>query len=186
MNKKILSVHSLVVMALMVALSIVATRFLSIETPIIRVGFGFVPIVISAMYLGPMRAGIIGLIADLIGFALAGKGIFFPGFTFSAFLSGFIYGIFFEGEKAFSKVNLILGSVAVTVIVDFILNTLWLTILANNMTFEFFLTRFYSRLPGQLVMLVVKIVITILISETVFKRVRLKNVENFTLKNNKA
>ena len=183
MNKKTFSINSLVIMAIMVALSIVATRLLSITTPTLRIGFGFVPIVVAAMYLGPLRAGIIGLVADLVGFAIAPSGTFFPGFTFSAFLGGFIYGIFFEGEKAFNILNIILGVVVTTFIVDAILNTLWITLMAGNFTFNFFKVKLLARLVPQLIMMVIKIVVTVLISQTLFKRIRLRNVENFTLKN---
>lgn len=180
-NKSLFNAHSIVVMGLMIALSIVATRFLSITTPIIRIGFGFVPVVISAMYLGPTRAGIVAAIADVVGFSLFPKGTFYPGFTLTAFLGAFIGGLFFEGNKALNKINIIIGSIVVTFVCDALLNTLWISHLANNITWAFYSKSMLARLPGQGILLMTKIIFTLIFAEAVFKRFRMPNVERIKI-----
>lgn len=68
----------LVMMALFVAMEVILTRFLSIQTPTIRIGFGFVPIALSAILLGPWRGGLTAVLADLLGMLLFSKGMYFP------------------------------------------------------------------------------------------------------------
>ena len=53
--------------AILVAIEIVLNRFLSINTPGLKIGFSFVPIVIAAILFGPVKAGVIYALADLIG-----------------------------------------------------------------------------------------------------------------------
>ena len=74
MNKKF-DVRKLVQISLLIALQIILTRFCSIQTPIVRIGFGFVPVVIIASMYGPISAGVANGIADIIGALLImGKG----------------------------------------------------------------------------------------------------------------
>src|SRR3712207_6616484 len=78
-----------------IAIEIILTRFLSIQTPIIRFGFGFIPLSFSAMLFGPAAGAITGALAEIMGMMLFPKGAYFPGFTVSAALSGAIYGMYF-------------------------------------------------------------------------------------------
>ena len=43
----------LVIMAFLIALEIVLTRFCSINTPILRIGFGFLPVAMLGIMYGP-------------------------------------------------------------------------------------------------------------------------------------
>ena len=79
---------------LLVSMEIIFTRFLSFQTPIIRIGFGFIPIAFSAILFGPLIGGMAAAAADIIGMMIFPKGPYFPGFTLSAFLTGAIYGLF--------------------------------------------------------------------------------------------
>ncbi|QPG52822.1 folate family ECF transporter S component [Heyndrickxia coagulans] len=90
-----MNVKKIVFAGLFIALEVIFTRFLSIQTPIIRIGFTFIPTALSAVLLGPLFAGITAGLADIIGMVLfSGGAAYFPGFTLSAFLSGAIYGLF--------------------------------------------------------------------------------------------
>lgn len=92
----------MVFIAILVAIEVVLTRFFAIETPIIRVGFGFVPIALSAIIFGPIIGGITAATADVLGMLLFPKGVYFPGFTLSAFLTGLTYGLFlYNKPKSF-------------------------------------------------------------------------------------
>lgn len=93
--KRELSINTqqLVTMALLVALDIVLSRFGSINLWNTRIGFGFVPIVVAGMLLGPFKAAITAAVADIIGALLVPTGAFFPGLTVTAVLRGILYGV---------------------------------------------------------------------------------------------
>ncbi len=134
-----LKTRDLTTLATLIALEVLLTRFLSIETPTVRIGFGFIPIMICGMLYGPWVAGGTYAIADLIGVMLFPKAGFFPGFTLSAFIIGFLYGLFFK-KKPISIYRAIVCSLVVTICVHLFLNTYWLTIIVGKgwlgMSFE--------------------------------------------------
>ena len=69
--------RTLVTMALLIALEVVLTRFLSINLPIVRIGFGFLPVAIAAILFGPLWAGIGYAVGDLIGMLIWPTGAYF-------------------------------------------------------------------------------------------------------------
>ena len=87
-----INTQQLVTMALLVALDIVLSRFGSINLWNTRIGFGFVPIVVAGMLLGPTKAAVTAAVADIIGALLVPTGAFFPGLTVTAILRGILYG----------------------------------------------------------------------------------------------
>jgi len=91
---KKVKLKDIAIIALLIAMEVILTRFLSIQTPVVRIGFGFLPIVIVAMLYGPVYAGAAAAMADLLGAMLFPIGPYFPGFTFTAFLIGAVYGLF--------------------------------------------------------------------------------------------
>ena len=126
-EKKMSRTHRLVLMAMLAAVQIVLSRFLSINLWNLKIGFAFVPIALAGMLLGPMGAGLTGVVADLIGATLFPSGAFFPGFTLTAFATAFGYGFFLHMKQGMA---IILGAVLFSEIVGTILlNTLWISIL---------------------------------------------------------
>jgi len=95
-------------MAFLISLSIILTRILSVRIPLfgvegIRIGFGALPIIFAGVVFGPAAGGIVGAVADLIGYWINPIGAYMPHFTFTAFLTGFIPGLLifyvFKGNK---------------------------------------------------------------------------------------
>lgn len=89
-----ISTKKIVISALLIALSVVLTRVLAINTLIVKIGFGFIPIIVAALYLGPLYTGIIYAIADVVGTLMFPAGAYNPAFTVSNFLNGLVYGAF--------------------------------------------------------------------------------------------
>ena len=87
-----LPLKKLISISLLVALSIIAKRFLGYNDKIISVSFGFVPIAMAGMLFGPLGGVMAAVIADLIGALLFPTGPFNPGFTLAAALTGLTYG----------------------------------------------------------------------------------------------
>ena len=123
------------IIALLIAMEVILTRFLSIQTPVIRIGFGFLPIVIIAILYGPLYAGVAAAMADFLGALLFPIAAYFPGFTFTAFLTGFVYGIFLHNRKPGLKQSFLYISAAaliVTVGLQLALDTLWVSIITGS------------------------------------------------------
>ena len=149
----------IILSALMLTLSIVLSRFLSIKTPILTINFNFVPIILVAFLLGPKYTAIIAGLSDFIGAILFPFGEYFVGFTISSVLIGLIFGLALykkQGELSKKQLifRLILASVIETIFVKMILNTLWLVIMYNKAFFVLFGTRAIK----ELIMLPIQVV----------------------------
>ncbi len=106
------STHKIVYMAFLISLSIILTRILSIRIPFygvegIRIGFGGLPIIFAGLTMGPMAGGVVGALADLLGFWINPMGAYMPHFTITAFLTGFIpgflYWFVFRKQKTYPR-----------------------------------------------------------------------------------
>jgi len=123
----------MIFMALLISMEIVLTRFLSIQTPIVRIGFGFLPIAISGIMFGPVIGGITAAMADALGVLLfpSPAGPYFPGFTLSAFITGAIYGLMLY-KKPKTIIRIALAVLLIRVFIDLGLNTLWISIIIKK------------------------------------------------------
>lgn len=146
------NVNRLVIMGVLIAMDVILTRFLSIQTPITRIGFAFVARVIAAIILGPLQAAAVGGIADFVGMLAFPSGTYFPGFTLTAAMFGLIYGLFLH--KKVTPVRIVGAVVTSQIVCSLGLNTLWLTI----MTGSSFLALLSTRLIQALVTGAVQIV----------------------------
>jgi ECF transporter S component (folate family) len=117
--------------SLLVAIEIVLSRFLSISTPIVRIGFGFVPIVLIAILHGPVFAGIGAALADFLGAILFPIGAYFPGFTLVAGLVGICYGLFLY-QKPRNTWRILLCVSIVCLPLQLGLDTLWLMMITGK------------------------------------------------------
>lgn len=136
------SANQIVFMGVLIAMDIILTRFLSISTPVTRIGFAFVARVIAAIVLGAVPAAAAAGIADFLGaVAFPTSGAYFPGFTLTAVLFGWIYGIFLH--KKVTPVRVICAVTVSQVVCSLGLNTLWLTLLTGS--------NFFALLSARLV-----------------------------------
>ena len=130
MFKTKFTTRMLTTLALLTAVEIILSRFLSISAWNIKIGFSFVPIVVAAILFGPLEAGIVAALGDFIGALLFPIGAYFPGFTLTAFLTGCVFGLFLHWKQGW------LQSIAAVGINQFILslflNTLWISILYGS------------------------------------------------------
>ena len=126
-----LNTKTLAIMALMIAIEIILTRVLSIQTPTVRISFGFLPIALLAVMYGPLYAGIAAAIADFMGVMLFPVAGFFPGFTLTAFLMGITYGIFLYNHPK-KMTRILVAVLIVVVILQLGLDTFWLSIIMDQ------------------------------------------------------
>ena len=85
------SLRTLTFCALLVAMSIVFSRVLSISTGFLRFNLGSLPVVLAAVLFGPGAGFVVGALADAIGGVLAGYAIN-PLITLGAGAVGFFAG----------------------------------------------------------------------------------------------
>ena len=91
---------------------------------------------------GPIPAAIQGALSDFLAFIIKPTGPYFPGFTLSKALSGIFYGcIFYQAEVSVKRI--VSARLLVMVLINILMNTLWLMIL---------------RGPSQIAMLPVRMV----------------------------
>jgi len=151
-NKTKLLAH----MALFVALEIILSRFFSINTELVRIGFGWLPIVIIATLYGPIIAGATWAIADVVGFFLFGAGLgpYFPGFTLTNFIGGVVLGLFLY-QRPVTVVKIVL-TVLLLSILSLGLNSVWLSILFGRGFWIVFISRILQTAilaPLQLILI---------------------------------
>lgn len=133
-----------VFMGLFIAIEVVLTRFIAIQTPIVRIGFGFIPIALSGIMFGPVIGGITGALADIIGMMLFPKGTYFPGFTLSALICGTVYGLVLH-KKHITTIRVGVAVLIIKLFVDLGLNTVWLSILYKKAIVVLLPTRVISN-----------------------------------------
>ena len=148
----------IILSALFIAATIVLGRILSIRTSIITIGLSFVPIMLSAIILGPKYSTFIATISDIIGALLLPTGSYYFGFTVTSFLTGLTYGLIlyrkeFKLDKNFTK-RLIISSILVTLLYNGVLNTIWI-ILINKGASKIVVS---VRIIKQLIMVPIKVV----------------------------
>ena len=99
--KIVWNTRSIVMLAVMVSISIVLTRFLSINVGgFFRLSLGSISTILTGLWFGPIAGFTAGAAADVLGLMLAPSGVWLPLITFSAglwgvipaFLSGLITG----------------------------------------------------------------------------------------------
>lgn len=165
MNQK-LTVKSYTIIGALVAMEIILSRFLSIHTWNLKIGFSFVPIVVTAMLFGGVYAGLVGAIGDIIGAMLFPVGPFFPGFTITAFLNGVIFAFFLKKKPTF--MNIVISVLLVQIVGSLGLNTFWISMLYGSPFWPLFATRIYQTI----VMSVVQIVVTYVLSKKLIPVIR--------------
>lgn len=146
MEKETFDARSISIIGLLMGLDIVLTRFIAIETPIVRISFGFLPIAIIAMLYGPWIAGTAAAISDFMGIILFPKvALYFPGFTLSAFLGGIIYGLILY-KKPKTLMRVIVAVLLTTLIINLGLNTLWVKMILDKAIYVIFPARVVQNL----------------------------------------
>jgi len=152
----------LVVTAFLVALEVIFTRFLSINTPILRIGFGFIPVATMGALYGPLWAGIGYVVGDILGMLIFPSGMFFPGFTVTALLTGAVWGFFLKGKDITWK-TVLPPSLIIALLLNLGLDTLWLSILYGD--------AFIALLPTRILKCVVIIPLHLILIPLVWNRI---------------
>ena len=154
-------VRKLSVMAMMLALAVVLGFYATVQVgDFLRIGFSFLPNELTGMLFGPAAGGLLAALADIVKYLVKPVGAFFPGFTVSGLLGGVIYGVVLY-KKPLSLKRIILANSLITVFINLLLNTYWLTVLYGN--------AFSALLPARIAKEAVLLPIDIILYYTVAK-----------------
>ena len=152
----------LVIMAFLIALEVILTSFCSINTPILRIGFGFLPVAMMGIMFGPLWTAVGYAVGDLLGMMIFPTGAYFPGFTLTAFITGLIFGLFLHGKEITWK-TVLPASLIIILGLNLLLDTVWLSILMGD--------GFIALLPTRILKCVVMLPIHLLLIPLVWNRI---------------
>lgn len=130
--KELSVTRNVVFCGLMAALAIVLGMVASISIgQYIRIGFSGLPNRMVDFLFGPVVGCFFGGALDVLKYLMKPEGPFFFGFTFNAMLSCLIYGSILYRKPVRWK-RIILAEFLVKLLINCILNTLWLSMLYGN------------------------------------------------------
>lgn len=151
----------LIVSAQLLALDVVLTRLLAINTPLMKIGLGFAAVALCAILYGPWWAALVAALGDLVGALLFPTGAFFPGFTLTAACTGFIFGLCLY-RRGKSLLWPILAAVLNVVLVSFLLNTAMISYISGTP----YATLLKARAVQLAVMLPVQLAVLVFLSRS--------------------
>ena len=93
-TKTVWNAKTITILGMMIALTIVLTRMLSVNIgPTIRLSLGSVCTILTGMWFGPAAGALAGALADTVGVMIAPSGAWLPLITVSAAVWGVIPGL---------------------------------------------------------------------------------------------
>lgn len=138
-------VKTLTSAAMFMALS-AALGYFTIEAgPYLKIGFSTVVNQFVYYLFGPVVGACYGGIFDLLRYVVKPTGAFFPGFTLNAVLGGVIYGALLY-RRPLSLKRCFLAHLAVVLICNVSLNTLWISLLYGKGLFALLPVRLLKNL----------------------------------------
>ena len=157
-----LSTRALVLAAIFSAMNIILTRagVIMLFGGLVRLSFGKIPLILSGLFLGPLAGAFAGLVGDVLGVIINSHGapMIHPGFTLSSVLTGAVPGIIviLSRRKRSSLFNVITSNIIVLILVNLLLDTLWLSQMYGNP----YTVVFQTRLIPHIIIAAINIVVT--------------------------
>lgn len=142
------NVQQIAVLGVLIAANLALSRVEIFIGPTTRISFGFIINAIIAILYGPWVAGFSSAGGDLLkSFIFGVQGQFFIGFTLTAFVGSFIYGVFLH-RKDIKWFHILSAVVLNAVITNLVMNTFWLNLL-YQMPLSVMLA---TRIPQNIIM----------------------------------
>ena len=162
-SKELTKVHVLAVCAMMLALRVILgifTNFTLAVMPFVKIGFSFIPVVITAYLYGPVCAAIVSGAGDVLSLIFANPTAFSlnPALTACYVWEGILYGVILY-QSEFKLKDIIIAKAAVLLLCALPLNALILSGMMNIPYFTLLLYRAAVLIPFA----VVEVLITRLI-----------------------
>ena len=154
MNDKKTSVRTLTMLALLVAMSIVFSRVLSISTGFVRFNLGSLPTLLAAVLFGPVEGFAVGAVADIVGGVLAGHAIN-PLITLGAGAIGLVAGLAWQKMPGL-RTGLRLQ---ISVLLGHFVGSMVITSLALRLFYGYPWATLAVRIPNALILSAVNVVL---------------------------
>lgn len=158
--KKTFTIQNLTIFALLIALKIILSRVAGISFGIFKISFAFVASSMTGYLFGPYLGALAGGITDIIGFFLFPSGTYFPGYTLTSIVAGFIYGSMLH-KKPLSFKRIFMMMLMQAIICNILLNTLWTSLLLGK--------AFFTILPARILKNLIVIPIESVLLFMIFK-----------------
>ena len=126
-----ISAQMISLLGMLTALQMVLQYLVAINTPIMRIGFGFVPVAIAAILYGPLGALPVGVIADVMGSTLFSTG-WYPPLTITAACYAITFGVLLYNKYSPGFVRITMAAVIYNFIFSMLLQTYLLTFLTGR------------------------------------------------------
>lgn len=163
------SVRTLTLMALLIAMSVVFSRVLSISTGFVRFNLGSLPVLLAAIFFGPAAGFVVGALADMIGGVLSGYAIN-PLITLGAGAIGLVAGLAWK-----QMANLRLGlRLQISVLLAHFVGSMVINSLALRIFYGYAWSVLFARIPNALILSAVN---TVLIRILLENKALMKMVE---------
>lgn len=165
-KRSINTFETLVCLAILTALQVVLSRFLSIQMWNMKYGFSFIPVMLAANLYGPLGAAAVYGVGDLIGSLLFPTGTYFPGFTLTAVITGVVWGLLLKGK--IKPVKAACAVVSVQVFCSFLLNSYWISFISGTP----YVSQLAVRWPQSLGYAVIHLVFIFVLLERLSKLIK--------------
>ncbi len=132
------------VCGMLLAMQAVLGSFTINVTQQMKIGFAFLPTAVAGFLFGPVVGGIMGALGDVLSSIIRPTGPYFPGFTLSGFIGGFIYGLLLYKKPA-GLLRTSVARAAVFVCVSLLLNPMWLCVVYSKSFIAVFAGRFAAK-----------------------------------------
>lgn len=139
------NVRTTAVCGMLLALRLVLSLFTVDVTPLLKVGFSFLPVAAAGMLFGPVAGGVVAALGDLIGSFIKPTGAYFPGFTLNAFITGFLYGLILY-HRPVKLLRTFAAVAAASFGVSLLLTPLWLALIYGKAFWAVVSARFLTNL----------------------------------------
>ncbi|MGF6374968.1 ECF transporter S component (folate family) [Clostridiales Family XIII bacterium PM5-7] len=161
----------LITVAFFIAAEVILTRYLSINTGILRIGFGFLPVAMLGILYGPFWSAAAYVIGDVLGMLIFPSGPYFPGFTLTAALTGLVFGLVLYKKNITWKRSLVASAIVVLGL-NLCLDTYWLHILMGQ--------GYLALLPARLIKCAFSIPVQTILIPLVWNKVmkRIPTIKN--------
>ena len=173
----------IILSGLLLSLYIILARFVSFKSQIFVISFSFIPVIISAILLGPKYSMLIAGLGDFLGATLFPFGSYFVGFTIIELITGYLYGIFLynnddKEEKnqtenishSFYKGKQLIFRLIISSFINLIIIGIFITgLMISKLYGQAFVLVLSSRAITKIIMLFVQVIVISLLNKTIIK-----------------
>ena len=129
--EKLRSTKYLAIMAATIAMKTALSFFYIPISENLHISFGYLLTAIEGAVLGPVAAAVSGGVTDIVSFMMNPTGPFFFGYTLTAMMGPFIYGLFFYRQKI-TLPRIIFAKAIVNYGVNVLIGSLWSAMLYSK------------------------------------------------------